>query len=118
MLRLLADENFNRDLVRGLLRRRSDMDIVRVQDVGLSGTSDPEVLDWAAREHRITLTHDVTTMTDFAAARLKRRQLLAGVFLVHQRRALLSAVIDDLLLLDDCSETVEWNNQVIYLPLR
>lgn len=35
MLRLLADENFNGDIVRGLLLREPDLDIVRVQDVGL-----------------------------------------------------------------------------------
>ena len=35
MLRLAADENFNGDIVRGLLRRNPKLDIVRVQDVGL-----------------------------------------------------------------------------------
>ena len=29
MLRLLADENLNNDIVRGLLRRRPELDIVR-----------------------------------------------------------------------------------------
>ena len=37
MLRLLADENFNGEVVRGLLLRQPDADIVRVQDVGLAG---------------------------------------------------------------------------------
>ena len=37
MLRLAADENFNGNIVRGLLRRNPKLDIVRVQDVGLSG---------------------------------------------------------------------------------
>ena len=37
MLRLAADENFNGDMIRGLLRRSPSLDIVRVQDVGLSG---------------------------------------------------------------------------------
>jgi predicted nuclease of predicted toxin-antitoxin system len=63
MLRL-ADENFNNDLIRGVLRRRSDVDSVRVQDAGLSGADDPAVLAWAAGEGRILLTHDVTTLTD------------------------------------------------------
>lgn len=36
MLRLLADENFNSEIVRGLLLRRSDLDVVRVQDVACS----------------------------------------------------------------------------------
>ena len=45
MLRFAADENFNGDIVRGLLRRNPKLDIVRVQDVGLSGADDPSVLD-------------------------------------------------------------------------
>jgi hypothetical protein len=118
MLRLLADENFNRDLVRGLLRRRPHLDIVRAQDVDLSQTLDPEVLAWAAREQRVTLTHDVTTMTHFAAELLRRNEPMAGLFLVRQRTAAFSVIIDDLLLLDDCSETAEWADQILYLPLR
>jgi hypothetical protein len=31
VLRLAADENFNSDIVRGLVRRKPDLDIVRVQ---------------------------------------------------------------------------------------
>jgi hypothetical protein len=33
MLQFLADENFNGDIVRGLLLRQPDLDLVRVQDV-------------------------------------------------------------------------------------
>jgi hypothetical protein len=35
VIRLLSDENFNNDLVRGLLRRSPQTDLVRVQDIGL-----------------------------------------------------------------------------------
>ncbi len=66
MLRLAADENFNYDIVRGVLRHDPETDIVRVQDAGLSGADDPAVLEWAAREGRILLTHDVATMTRYA----------------------------------------------------
>jgi hypothetical protein len=48
MLQLLADENFNNNIVRGLPRRAPEIDIVRVQDVGLSGANDPTLLAWAA----------------------------------------------------------------------
>jgi hypothetical protein len=44
MLRLLGDENFNHDIIRGLLLRRPDLDIARVQDVSLSGADDRAVL--------------------------------------------------------------------------
>jgi hypothetical protein len=36
MLRLLADENFHGDAIDGLLARRPELDLVRVQDVGLA----------------------------------------------------------------------------------
>ena len=57
MLRFAADENFNNDIVRGLRRRKPELDIVRVQEAGLSGAVDPDVLEWAAREGRVLLTH-------------------------------------------------------------
>ena len=47
MLCLAADENFNNDILRGLLRRNPSLDIVRIQDVGLSSADDPTVLAWA-----------------------------------------------------------------------
>lgn len=55
MLFLVADENFNNTIVRGLLRVKPNLDIVRVQDVGLFSASDPTVLEWAAKEDRILL---------------------------------------------------------------
>jgi len=66
----VADENFNNDIVRGLLRRRPDIDLVRIQDVGLSGVDDPTVLEWAANEGRVLLSHDASTITRYAYERL------------------------------------------------
>ncbi len=45
MLLLVADENFNNDIVRGVLRKNPGLDIVRVQDVGLRGADDSLVLE-------------------------------------------------------------------------
>jgi predicted nuclease of predicted toxin-antitoxin system len=70
MLRVLADENFDNTIVRGLLRRNLNIDIVRVQDIGLSGQDDPIILAWAAQENRVLLTHDVATITRYAYERL------------------------------------------------
>ncbi len=118
MLRLLADENFDHDIVRGLLRRRPGLSLLRVQAVGLSETDDRDILAWAAREQRPILTHDVNTMPGFAIERLRKGEPMAGLFVVPQEGAALSIIIDDILLLDDCSETVEWDGQIQYLPLR
>jgi len=118
MIRLLADENLDNDIVRGALRRRGGLDILCAQDVGLSETDDPDVLLWAAREQRVVLTHDVKTMIEFAMQRIRAGQPMAGLFVVHQEGAALSRVIEDLLLFDECSETSEWANRIEYLPLR
>jgi hypothetical protein len=83
-----------------------------------STTADPEILAWAAREQRVVLSHDVNTMTAFAMKRLTLGDPMAGLFIVHQESAALSKIIDDILLLDDCSETDEWSGQIQYLPLR
>lgn len=116
MLRLLADENFNGHILRGLLRRRPELDFVRVQDVGLAEADDPIILEWAADHNRVLLTHDQATMPDFAYERLESGQAMPGIFILNDQLALRQA-IDELLLLDDCSEQDEWDNLVVYLPL-
>ena len=117
MLRLATDENFNNDIVRGLFRRQPELDLVRIQDVGLSGADDPTVLAWEAQEGRVLLTHDVQTITAFAYARVHNRQAMPGVIEIG-RIIPIGVVIDDLLLLAECSLDGEWEGQIRYLPLR
>jgi predicted nuclease of predicted toxin-antitoxin system len=85
MLRLLADENFNGDIVRGLLLREPKLDIIRVQDTELSGAGDADVLRWAALNARIILTHDRATMPSFAYDRVAAGEPMAGVFIINDR---------------------------------
>lgn len=117
MLRLAADENFNNDIVWGVLRRNPAIDIVRIQDVGLSGADDPSILAWAAQERRVLLTSDVKTITRYAYDRVRAGLPMPGVFEVS-RAVLISTAIDDILLLAECSAEGEWEGQVRYLPLR
>ena len=102
--------------MRGLWRRKPELDIVRIQDVGLSGADDPTVLEWAAREGRVLLTHDVTTMTRYAYERVRADQPMPGVFEVS-RAVPIGLAIEDILLLAECSLEGEWEGQVRYLPL-
>lgn len=117
MLRYAADENFNNDILRGLRRRDDGLDVVRVQDTELSSVLDPIILDWAARENRVVLSHDVSTMVGFAYDRVKAGQPMPGLIEVS-RRVPLGDVIEDLVLLARCSQEGEWDGQVLYLPLR
>ena len=117
MIRLAADENLNNDLIRGVLRRQPDLDIVRVQDVGLSSADDPIVLEWAAQEERVLLTHDVSTITKYAYERVRAGKPMPGVFEIG-RTVPIGRAIEDVLLLAECSLDGEWEGQVRYLPLR
>ena len=117
MLRFLADEDFNGKVLRGLLRREPSLDVVRVQDVGLSGLHDREVLAWAANEQRLLLTHDAATMTKYGYERMTQGLFTAGIVEVDQALPF-GLVINDLLLLATGSLDNEWDNQVVFLPLR
>jgi hypothetical protein len=116
MLRYAADENFNNDIMRGLLRRQPALDVIRVQDSEANGADDPRVLEWAAAQQRIVLTHDVSTMTAHAHARVAARLPMPGLVEVS-RRIPIGRAIDDLLLIAECSLPGEWDGQVIYLLL-
>lgn len=117
MLRLAADENLNNDIVRGVLRRNPEVDIVRIQDAGLSGADDPTVLEWAAQTGRVLLTHDVTTITRYAYERIRDGKPIPGVLEVS-RGVPIGRAIEDILLLSEYSLDGEWEAQVRYLPLR
>lgn len=117
MLRLATDENFNNDILRGLLRQLPDLDIVRIQDVAISGAEDPDVLAWTAQEGRILLTHDVRTITKYAYERIAAGLAMPGVFEVS-RTLPIGQVVIDLVLIATCSVEGEWEGQVRYLPLR
>lgn len=116
-MRLLADENFHRAITRGLLRLIPDLDLVRVQDVGLAGADDPAVLAWAAMEARLVLTHDAETLIADAYARVRTGLPMPGVIEVSQE-APIGAVLADLQLLILGSQPGEWADQVLYVPLR
>ena len=117
MLRLAADENFNNRILRGVWRRNQHVDIVRVQDVGLSGAEDPKVLEWAAEEKRVLFTHDVNTMTAHARQRAKDGQPMPGLFAVPLHVPI-DVAVEDMLLIAECSTEDEWEGWVDYVPLR
>lgn len=82
----------------------------------MSGADDPTVLAWAAREQRVLLTHDVTTLVGLALTRATDGKPMAGVIAVASR-APAGAAIEDLALVAECSVDLEWDGRVLFLPL-
>jgi predicted nuclease of predicted toxin-antitoxin system len=117
MLRLATDEDFNNRILRGLLRRNPSLNVLRVQDAGLCGQGDDEVLEWAATEGRILLTHDVTTMKQHVDERLAAGLPMPGVFELTQDVPIGKA-IEEILLLAECSLEGEGEGPIRFLPFR
>jgi len=116
MLRLISDQNFNGRILRGIGLRIPDLDLVRALDAALAKAPDPVLLNWAAAEDRILLTHDVNTIPDFAYDRVRAALGMPGVFLVDTRMAIGKA-IGELVTVITCSSQEEWKDAVTYFPL-
>ncbi len=114
-MRLLADENFNNDVVRGLLRIDPTLDIIRVQDTDVYHAADPVVLEWAAQENRILLTHDVQTMTHFTYNRVRADKRMPGVIEVIEGTPV-GKVIEQLLMVLGAMNSDELENRIFYIP--
>ena len=116
MLRFLADESFNGTIVKAIRKHHPSIDIVRVQEMNLSGADDPTLLEVAAREHRVLLTQDKRTMPAFLFQRVKDgRRAPAVVELVRKISAARAA--EEIAILAECSKEGEWDGQVLFIPL-
>ena len=116
MIRLLTDENFNHDILRGLIRRVPQLDFVLVHAVGLASQPDPVLLKWAANNHRTIMTQDKKTMVPYAEQLVKQGEPMAGLIFVPQSLRI-GRAIDELELLVECySESDMWDT-IKHLPL-
>jgi hypothetical protein len=116
MLRFLTDEDFDGRLTSALLSRVPRLDLLRVQDVGLTHTPDPDILSLAAAQGRIVLTHDRNTMTGFASTRVNAGQPMPGLFVVD-RQTPLGRILNDLEAMAGASQMEEWQDKIIFVPL-
>ena len=117
MWRLALDQNFNRNLFNAVERKygKLDLDVVRLFDVGLSEAPDEVVLEWAAQEERIVLSHDEKTMVPLASARISAGLSMPGLIIVRQTN-MYGPVVEDLCLMFGASTPEEWEGGIVRLP--
>jgi len=84
MLPLLSDEDLQGAIVDGLKLHFPGIDLVRVQDAGLMQTPDPIILEFAANQNRVIVTHDRNTMTAHAQDRMNQGLRMAGLIVLEQ----------------------------------
>lgn len=114
--RFLADHNFNDHILTGLLGLDPSVDVVRTRDVGLATVPDEELLEWAAAEGRVILTHDEHSLVGFAYDRVVAGLPMPGVVLVHQW-ATVRRAIDDVLYLAQVGASTDFEDRVFHVPL-
>src|SRR5690349_16492792 len=116
MKKILADQNFTGAILEGLRLHLPELDIVRTEDLGIKRFRDEQILEWAAENERLILTHDAKTFVRAAYERLAAGMNFSGVVLVPASLSIGSAV-DELIILIDCTSDEELHNRVIRLPL-
>ena len=116
-MKFLADENFNNDILRGVWRRIPDAQFICVQDTGLVEADDRRVLEYAAEQGYIVLSHDENTTRGYFYDRVKAGLPVSGLFLVHKQTPI-GEVIDGLELIILASSESEWIGKVTYVPIR
>ena len=112
----LADQNFNEDILTGLLRLDPMIQVVRARQIQLQEAIDPDVLAYAADEDLLVISHDFKTMPAHAYSLMRQGLPMRGLLLIKQTDPI-GPPIDSLFLIWSASEAEEWINRVIYLPL-
>ena len=115
-MRFLADENFSGPILNGLRRLIPELDVIRAQDTEIYKASDPDLLEWAAKNQRIVLSHDVQTLIGFAYDRVDKGSFMPGVVIVSGAISNGQA-IEELSLMIGASTPDEFEDQVKYIPI-
>ena len=114
-IRFQADADLKHAIVAGTLRRAASLDFRRAEAVPLEGLADPVVLELAAEEGRVLVSHDVNTMErhfqDFI-----QQQKSPGIILIPQKRVGIGQAIEGLILLWDVLDAADLENRVCVFP--
>lgn len=114
-IRFQADADFNQIIVKATLRLEPSIDFQLAHVAGLASLDDPDVLQLAAEQNRLLVSHDRKTMPNhFGQFILSNRS--PGLLVVSQKLPI-SQVAQELLLIWAASGPEEWVNRIRSLPL-
>lgn len=110
-----ADADLKQAIVTGVIRRQPKLNFCSANEAKLEGLKDPEVLEIAAEDRRLLVTHDRKTMPkEFGEFVMTKTS--AGVLIVSQSIPV-NEVIDTLILIWETTTAEEWINQIMSIPL-
>jgi len=115
LIRFQADADVDNDIVHAFRRREPAAEFVSAVEGGIVGLPDPDVLEIAAQQQRILVTHDRRTMPGHLRDRLDDGKSSPGVFIVSQS-APIGPVVEALVLVWAASDSREWRDNVHHIP--
>jgi hypothetical protein len=98
-LRFQADADLRFAIVKAVRERESGIDFASAAEARLDAIGDPDVLELAARQDRILITHEPSP----------------GLLIVSQG-ASIAQIVNAIVLIWSASEAAEWRDQIHHLP--
>jgi hypothetical protein len=114
-IRFQADNDLKFAIVKAVRRREPAIDFASAQDASIRGLPDPVLLDRAAEENRVLVSHDRRTMFHHFRRHLAAGKSSPGLLIVSQN-ASVAAVVDAIVVLWVAAEPQELRDQVFHLP--
>ena len=114
-IRFQADNDLKFAIVKAVRRREPAIDFASAEESGLDGLSDPELLDRAASEGRVLVSHDLRTMLDHFRNHLTAGKSSPGLLVVSQGTPI-GGVVEALVVLWVVSDPEELRDQAYHLP--
>lgn len=116
MIQYLLDEHVHPAIALGLWQLAPNLNIVQAH-LSFAGTSDAELLAWAAEHGYILVTADRNTLINDAYKRISEGLETQGVFLLRHGLSF-GDIIESLYEIFEASDLSEWANKITFIPLR
>ena len=114
-IRFQADKDLKFTVVKAVRLREPAIDFASAQEAALSGLGDPELLDRAAGEGRVLVSHDRRTMLNHFRNHLAAGRSSPGLLIVAQGTPI-GPVVEAIVVLWAVADPTDLENQAYHLP--
>src|SRR5262249_50884075 len=103
------------EIVLAVRRLEPSIAIPTVIELGRSGLSDSEQLEFAHRNGQILISHDVNSLRGLAESRIVDGRGVSGVLLTAQSNPT-REIAETIILIWAASDASEWVDRVVFIP--
>ena len=115
-IKFQADADLNQNIVNAVIRINSEINFQTATNANLRGLKDDKVLELAANQKRILVSHDQRTMPTHFSKFLEENNKSYGVVIVPKRLSIMDVTEDIILIWEACTKQ-DWIDRIHFLPL-